>query len=191
MIGWWRRPGAPQRLALLPLDSVLFPGSTLRLRQLEAGLTAHLQALAAAGDALVVSLLAADPSEVHAVGTRATLAHEAGLFRITGCARVRLLETRLTDGPARQSAVETLPAPARQPVPAPYRSMLMLLAQSPAGDVAELIAACAEDADAASYRLIDLLPVQALAKQRLLELDDPVERLHIVRRFLAQRGLQP
>jgi len=46
-----------------------------------------------------------------------------------------------------------------------------------------------DDAAWVGYRLCEAMPVQRLAKQKLLELDDPVSRLEILFRYLAQRGL--
>ncbi len=39
------------------------------------------------------------------------------------------------------------------------------------------------------HRLAEILPVSAVAKQKLLELDDSLARLAILQRFLEQRGL--
>jgi Lon protease-like protein len=46
-----------------------------------------------------------------------------------------------------------------------------------------------DDAEWVGYRLTEILPVQNLAKQKLLELEDPLARLEILERFLDQRKL--
>lgn len=46
-----------------------------------------------------------------------------------------------------------------------------------------------DDAAWVGYRLTEIVPVQALAKQKLLELDDPLVRLEILHTYLAQRRL--
>jgi Lon protease-like protein len=46
-----------------------------------------------------------------------------------------------------------------------------------------------DDAAWVGYRLTEIVPVQMLAKQKLLELDDPVSRLEILFTYLAQRKL--
>ncbi len=46
-----------------------------------------------------------------------------------------------------------------------------------------------DDAAWVGYRLTEVMPVQLLAKQKLLELDDAVSRLEILFKYLAQRGL--
>ena len=44
---------------------------------------------------------------------------------------------------------------------------------------------CAQDGD----RLSEIVPVQTLARQTLLELDDPLSRLEVIFAYLAQRKL--
>jgi len=46
-----------------------------------------------------------------------------------------------------------------------------------------------DDAAWVGYRLTEILPVPLIAKQKLLELNDPIVRLEILHRFLEQRGL--
>ena len=46
-----------------------------------------------------------------------------------------------------------------------------------------------DDAAWVGYRLTEIVSVQMLAKQKLLELDDPVSRLEILHAYFAQRKL--
>ena len=46
-----------------------------------------------------------------------------------------------------------------------------------------------DDAAWVGYRLTEVMPVQLLAKQQLLELDDPVSRLEVLFAYLSQRKL--
>lgn len=39
------------------------------------------------------------------------------------------------------------------------------------------------------YRITEVLPINNLAKQKLLELEDPLVRLEILEKFLDQRNL--
>jgi hypothetical protein len=39
------------------------------------------------------------------------------------------------------------------------------------------------------HRFAEVLPIPLIARQKLLELDDPVSRLEIIHKYLAQRGL--
>ena len=47
-----------------------------------------------------------------------------------------------------------------------------------------------DDATWISNRLAEILPVQTLAKQRLMELPDAITRLEIIHTFLGQQGLK-
>ena len=46
-----------------------------------------------------------------------------------------------------------------------------------------------DEAEWVGYRITEVLPIQNLAKQKLLELDDPVARLEILEKYLSQRKL--
>jgi hypothetical protein len=46
-----------------------------------------------------------------------------------------------------------------------------------------------DDATWVSYRLAEVLPLKLAAKQEILEIDDPVTRLQVIRKFLVQQGL--
>ena len=46
-----------------------------------------------------------------------------------------------------------------------------------------------DDAEWVGFRITEILPVQNLAKQKLLELEDPISRLEILEKFLDQRKL--
>jgi Lon protease-like protein len=46
-----------------------------------------------------------------------------------------------------------------------------------------------DDATWVGYRLAEVLPLKLAAKQEMLDIDDPVSRLHVIRKFLVQQGL--
>ena len=46
-----------------------------------------------------------------------------------------------------------------------------------------------DDSDWVGYRLIEVMPVQNLAKQKMLELENPLVRLEILEKYLDQRKL--
>jgi len=46
-----------------------------------------------------------------------------------------------------------------------------------------------DDAEWVGYRITEVLPINNLAKQKLLELEDPLVRLEILEKFLDQRNL--
>ena len=47
------------------------------------------------------------------------------------------------------------------------------------------------DAGWLGMRYAEVLPIPALARQKLLELDDSIDRLEIIYRFLESKGLLP
>ena len=47
-----------------------------------------------------------------------------------------------------------------------------------------------DDAAWVSNRLAEILPIQPLAKQRLMELTNPLMRLEIIHKYLTQQGLK-
>ncbi len=46
-----------------------------------------------------------------------------------------------------------------------------------------------DDATWVGYRYAEILPIPLIARQKLLELDQPVSRLEIISRFLHGRGV--
>ena len=88
-------------------------------------------------------------------------------------------------------SVEIIPDDGPQPLPGERRRLLPLLRRI-AGELGpERMPEPHrfDDAEWVGYRLTEILPVQNLAKQKLLELEDPLARLEILERFLDQRKL--
>lgn len=46
-----------------------------------------------------------------------------------------------------------------------------------------------DEASWVGYRLAEVLPMKLTVKQEILEIDDPVTRLQVIRKFLVQQGL--
>jgi Lon protease-like protein len=198
----------PVPLPLFPLRTVLFPGAQLSLRVFEAryldlvsqclrdgqpfGLIALRQGTEAGPGAARVSL---EP-----VGTLAHIedvdAEQAGLLQVRcrGGLRFRVLGAaeRLDDGLWVAPQVESLPADAvRMPGPAMLQTVQAL---------AEAIRKLQEqgtelffkpyrldEAGWVANRWCELLPISMGAKQKLMELDDPVIRLSLVDGYLRDK----
>lgn len=197
-------PAAAERIEipLFPLKSVLFPGGTLALRVFEKrylDMSADcLRRQAPFGVCLIASgHEVGEPAQPHAVGTLAHVAswdmEELGILQlgVRGGRRFRILATRgAADGLVR-AEVELLPEGPVVAVPAALRALLPILEKVAADIGPEKMPLPHDWSDAAwvGYRLSEVMPVQLLAKQKLLELDDAVSRLEILFKFLAQRGL--
>lgn len=194
-------PASPFEVPLFPLNTVLFPGGTLGLKIFEQRYL-EMASEALREHSLFGICLIARGHEVgasavpHAIGTLATIdradMEQLGILLTTcrGDARFHILERR-EDGQGLQHAlVERLPDP-QLPIP-PERARLLPLAHKIVSDVGlEKMPEPHRFDDAAwvGYRMTEVLPIQNLAKQKLLELDDPLSRLEILERYLDQRKL--
>jgi Lon protease-like protein len=199
-----RRDVAPQaaELPLFPLNAVLFPGGTLPLRVFEQRYMTLVKDCFKRESAFGICLIAEGaevgaPAVPHKVGTQARIVAwdmtQPGILNITvrGEARFRILSSEADREGLLQARVEPVAAEAPMPVPAALAALVPLLQAMVADAGAEHFPAPYRFEDAAwvGYRFSELLPIPAIARQKLLELEDPISRLEIVFKFLAQRGL--
>jgi len=196
---------------LFPLQSVLFPGGRLPMRIFEQRYMdmakSCLKDSSSFGICLIqrgeeVARSGQKPAQPHSVGTLAHIAdwdmQQLGVLEIVaqGGERFRVLRHWAEDSGLLLGEVELLPAPAVVPVPAPYARLVPLLRAI----VAEMKGG-ASSAPATPHRFFDagwlgmryaeVLPIPALAKQKLLEIEDSIDRLEIIYRFLESKGLLP
>ncbi len=201
-------PPLPQPLALFPLRAVLFPGALLGLKVFEARyldlVSDCLRTRSAFG---VVGLKqgfeAGDLSaavQLEAVGVLARLdevdAEQAGILRVrcTGLSRFRITAPPVQ----RDNGLWVAPAVERLADDAPHLPGPAMLQTVQA--LAEAIRKLAErgtepfaqpyrldDAGWVANRWCELLPVPLSAKQKLMELEDPVIRLSLVDGFLRDK----
>lgn len=194
---------------LFPLQTVLFPGGRLPLRVFETRYMDMIKDCLKDDSPFGISLLAAGaevakpgaPSaKPHATGTLATVAEwdmaQLGILDIValGGQRYRLLRHWAEpSGLLRGEIVldESVP----QPVPDAYLRLLPLLRAilDELGDANNAPARPhrLDDAHWVGMRFAEILPIPALAKQTLLEVDDDIDRLEIIHRFLASKSLLP
>ena len=199
-------PAAPEKecleIPLFPLGGVLCPGGVLSLKVFEQRYLDMAAACMKKHTPFGVCLIASgkevgEPAIPHDVGT---LAHidvgdmpQLGILMLTvhgGC-RFRILsKTAQPDGLLR-AEVELLDEQPGRTIPEAQQGMLPLLKKVVSDLGPEKMPEPHEFDDAAwvGYRLTEIVPVQMLAKQKLLELDDPVSRLEILFTYLAQRKL--
>ena len=190
-------------LPLFPLGSVLFPGGVLPLRVFEARYVDMLRERMKAAQPFGVCLIK-DGAEVGApavpfeVGCLASIVDfdmpQLGVLNIRthGSSRFRVLGTTTEKDGLVRARAEAIDDDAAVPVPPAFNQCsLMLRAVLPKLPV-EMIRTPHQLDDAAwvSNRLAEILPIQALAKQRLMELTDPLMRLEIIHKFLMQQGLK-
>lgn len=190
------------RIPLFPLNTVLFPGGLQPLKIFEQRYLDMAAACMKDNSPFGICLIdkggevgrAAVP---HGVGTLATITNwemeQLGILMITaqGGRRFRIIETQVGDGHLLEGTVELLAEAGPTPLPQERERLLPLL-QRIVGDLGpERIPEPHryDDAEWVGYRITEVLPIQNLAKQKLLELDDPVSRLEILYTYLAQRKL--
>jgi Lon protease-like protein len=199
-----RRDAAPQtaELRLFPLNAVLFPGGTLNLRVFEQRYMTLVKDCFKRESSFGICLIAEGaevgaPAQPHAVGTEARIVAwdmtQPGILNITvrGEGRFRIQSSAADATGLLQARVEPIAAEPEMPVPEALAALVPLLQAMAADAGAERLPPPHRFDDAAwvGYRFCELLPIPAIARQKLLELEDPASRLEIVFKFLAQRNL--
>ncbi|MCL2523066.1 MAG: LON peptidase substrate-binding domain-containing protein [Betaproteobacteria bacterium] len=207
-MGWFdftRAAGAAVetlRLPLFPLNAVLFPGSLMTLKVFEQrylDMTADcMKQDKPFGICLIASGGETGSAAVpHPVGTLASIAtwemEQLGilLIGVKGGRRFRIIESHVGPANLLEATVELLPEPPPLPPP-PERQRLLPLLQRIVKDIGpKRIPEPHRFDDAAwvGYRITEVLPIQNLARQKLLELDDPLARLEILEIYLDQHKL--
>ncbi len=191
-------------LPLFPLNTVLFPGGLLPLKLFEQRYL-DMAAQCMKDDTPFGICLIDQGSEVasagqgaavpHAVGTLATIGswemEQLGILMISarGGRRFRIIETRSGANHLLEGSVEILPETPHTPLPQERERLLPLLQRIVRDLGPERIPEPHryDDAEWVGCRICEILPIQNLAKQKLLELDDPLARLEILEKYLDQR----
>ncbi len=190
------------RLPLFPLHAVLFPGGRLALKIFEPRYLDMAADCLKAEKPFGLCLIASggetgSAAAPHPVGTLASIVRwdmeQPGILQasVQGGRRYRIIESQL--GPANliEARVELLAEPKPVALPAERRRLLPLLRRIIHDLGPERIPEphAFDDAAWVGYRISEVLPIQNLAKQKLLELDDPLARLQILETYLEQRQL--
>lgn len=195
---------------LFPLGSVLFPGGRLPLRIFEQRYMDMAKTCFKESGSFGICLIAAGeevarpgekPAEPHAVGTLAHIAdwdmQQLGVLDIVaqGGDRFRLKRHWVEPSGLLRGEVELIESPPVLPVPGAYARLVPLLRAI----IADLDAAASApatphrffDAGWLGMRYAEVLPIPLLARQKLLEIEDSIDRLEIIYRFLESKGLLP
>ena len=196
-------------LPLFPLQAVLFPGGLLRLKVFEARYLDLIGRCLRTQEPFGVVCLRqgsevrgvdSEPVRFESIGVLARLvdvdAHEPGILRVscTGEQRFQLAQShQRADGlwcaQVRMLAADaslTPPAELAQTVAALSNAIEALQAQGqlPFAEPHQL-----DDAGWVANRWCELLPISLQARQRLMELDQPIQRLKLVDDFLRGKGV--
>jgi len=196
-------------LPLFPLQAVLFPGGLLRLKVFEARYLDLIGRCLRTQEPFGVVCLKqgsevrgvdSEPVRFESIGVLARLvdvdAHEPGILRVscTGEQRFQLAQSHqradgLWCGQVRMLAADASlapPAELAQTVAALSNAIEALQAQGqlPFAEPHRL-----DDAGWVANRWCELLPISLQARQRLMELDQPIQRLKLVDDFLRGKGV--
>ncbi len=184
------------RVPLFPLNTVLFPGGPLPLRIFEArylDMISHcMRHESPFGVLLIRDGDEAGVSTTHNVGTLARITDwyqgSDGLLGITaiGEQRFRLIASQRQDDGLNIGEIEVLDNEPNLPLPEEYQEIATILAGvlDDLGRLYESLDRHFDDAGWVTSRFVEILPIDLEEKQRCLEQNDPVERLHIVRELL-------
>lgn len=209
MMGWFdflRSPHGTRvetlEIPLFPLNTVLFPGGVQPLKIFEQRYLDMAAACMKDNTLFGICLIesgheAGSAAQPHPIGTLATIGdwdmEQLGILQISaiGGRRFRILESKVGPDNLLRGHVELLAEPADTPLPQARERLLPLLKRV-IGDLGPERVRPPHRYDNANwvgYRITEILPIQNLAKQKLLELDDPLARLEILERYLDQKKL--
>lgn len=191
------------RLPIFPLGTVLFPGGALPLRVFEARYVDMTRECMKSGSPFGVCLIkegaeVGTPAVPHEIGCLAEIhdwdMQQLGVLSIKtrGTRRFRIIESRVEPDGLIRAHAEPIEADAPTEIRAEFSQLSAILRdilpRVPVDMMPEPHAF--EDATWLSNRLSEVMPVPALAKQKLMELEDADMRLEIIYRFLGQQGLK-
>lgn len=182
-----------REIPLFPLNTILFPGGPLPLRIFETRYVDMVRRCLREESGFGVVLIrqgaeAGGPARFESVGTEARIVDfnrlEDGLLGLgcLGLGRIRVVESwRAPDG-LNVGRVEDLEPEPRTAVPAEQAHLVGTLRKvlPGLGEVYAQVARDFEDAAWVGHRLAELLPLDLGAKQALLEMDGPLERLALL-----------
>jgi len=179
-----------EEIALFPLNTVLFPGGLLPLRIFEPRYVdmvgGCMRRDAEFGVVLIVQ--GTDTSSVVSIAGMGTSARVVdfqtqtdGLLGLLcrGERRFRVAQRRLQDDGLNRATVEWMQDAALTPLDPQFQPLVSVLRKVMArlANIGRFLEPNYEDASWVSHRLAEFLPLEPPWQQRLLEIDDPNERL--------------
>jgi len=191
-----------REVPIFPLNAVLFPGGLLPLRIFEQRYMDMTKACLREDEPFGVCLIRSGsevgaPATPEDVGCLARVVHwdmqQLGVLQVRarGEQRFRILERSVLDSGLTRARVIPL-APDRDcPVTEEFAACARLL-QLVIREHGEQLIEAPHRFDSGSWvsaRLTEILPVPLIAKQKLMELDDSLQRLEILHKFLVQHEL--
>ena len=191
----------PVEIHIIPLNTVLFPGGVLPLKIFEQRYLEMTKVCISEDRPFGVCLIkegqeTGTPAVPQEIGCLARIAQwdmpQLGVFqlRTEGTQRFRIVRSSVEKNGLIAAAIETMPL---EPEVAPLDTLCSEVLQAIIAKVgAEHFPAPYRFDDAAwiGYRLSEVLPIGLDAKQRLLQMSDPLARLSELGRILSQQSLR-
>ena len=187
---------------IFPLNAVLFPGGLLPLRVFETRYMDMTRDCLKQSRPFGVCLIhqgseVGAPAVPEPVGCLASILdwdmQQLGILNLKtrGGQRFRILGSEAGARGLISARIELIAPDASHAIPEEYAACVRLVEMVVADQGKPVFAEphAFDDAAWVGYRLSEILPVPLLAKQKLLELTDSLERLAILQRFLESRGL--
>ncbi len=184
---------ASLEIPLFPLNTVLFPGGVLPLRIFEPRYLDMVKRCMRDASEFGVLLIrdgheAEHRVEVVSVGTLTQIVDfdqlPDNLLGITtrGTRRFRVIEQRVQEDGLHLAKIELLALDPCVPLPEEFERYARLLEQAlpQMGDFFKHLQPRYDDAAWVSGRLAEVVPIPLDEKQRILEMDDPLERLQVL-----------
>jgi Lon protease-like protein len=184
-------------MPLFPLASVLFPGGQLQLRIFEPRYLDLVRECTRHGTGFGVCLIlqGQEVGEPAAIGTVARISDfhrdDDGLLGIVaeGGSRFRVARSRVRSDGLLRGDVEVWPDEPEQQVPVEFallQTILERLIETMAPHWRHAPRSAYDDASWLGFRLAELLPLDTGEQQRMLELNDPLQRLAELRDILPR-----
>lgn len=191
------------QIPLFPLRTVLYPGGPLPLRIFEARyldmISNCMRDESPFGVVQIKSGSETGPADTFDVGTLARIVDwyqgSDGILGVTaiGDQRFRVQARAAGHDGLLRGEVELMPRAASVALPNEYLALAQILdgVLTDLGKLYEDLPREYENAVWISYRFAEILPFTAEQKQRCLEIDDPLERLQLIRTALQDvRGIE-
>ncbi len=189
-------------IPLFPLNTVLFPGGPLKLRIFETRyvdmIGRCMRSDAEFGVAMIVEGMEIGAARTASIGTTARIFDfeqlKDGLLGIAarGCRRFRIGSVEVQPDGLNVASVEVLAPDPASKVDADFHQLVEMVrlayphVRAHYADPEPLLT----DASWLSARATELLPLGLQNRQECLELDDPIERLHYLKKYLDELGLK-
>lgn len=190
----------PLTVPLFPLGTVLYPGGLLPLKIFEQRYVDMIKDCLRDTTPFGVCLIkegheVGSPAAPYGIGCLARVAQwdvpHPNLFAVLarGGERFRIIDTTVAGSGLITGQVETLPEPTRPDSVDRACQEVLRLAIERAGKDSLPGPVQLEDPVWVSYRLAEILPISAMEKQTLLEMDDTGQRLAQLRALMVTHGI--